>query len=154
MQQYFHAGRGLLKCRKRRRQYLCCGRWRVADVQLTIIAASQGADLFHRFIGALEQFAHFLQKEFSLGGERYAARAASQKVHADLIFQVLYLPAQRGLSDPKLRSGPGEVQCFTHGEKISQMPQFHRCVPLCRKSMAAQSNEYWAPFKRGGKLLT
>ena len=55
-------------------------------MQLAIFAASQGADLFHRLVGTLQQLAHFLQKKFSLSGERDTAWAALQQVHADFIF--------------------------------------------------------------------
>jgi hypothetical protein len=46
---------------------------------------------------------------------------AAQKVHADLIFQVLYLSAQGRLRDSKPRSGLGEVQGFTNRQKVSQV---------------------------------
>jgi hypothetical protein len=38
-----------------------------------------------------------------------------QKVHADLIFQILHLSAQCRLSDSKLRRSLGEVERFTDG---------------------------------------
>jgi hypothetical protein len=57
--------------------------------------------------------------------ERHAARTAFQKVHTDFLLQILHLTAQRRLRYPKLGSRFGEVQCFTHRQKISQMPQFH-----------------------------
>ena len=111
-------------------------------MQLAIFAASQRADFFHRFIGALQQLADFLQKKFSFRRERHAARAAAQEVHADLILQVLHLSAQGGLRDSKLRGRLGELQGFTNSQKVSQMSKFHCPSPLCRKSMAAQGTKY------------
>ena len=115
MQQHLDAGHGFLKRGECRRQYLHRGGRRVADVQLAIFAASQRADFFHGFVGALQQVAHFIQKELSLRGERDAAWTAMQEVHADLILQVLHLPAQCRLPDSKLRRSLGEVQRFTYG---------------------------------------
>ena len=62
-----------------------------------------------------------LQKKFSFCRKRYAARAAAQKVDADLIFQVLDLAAQGRLRDSKTVSGFSEVQDFTDHQKVSQM---------------------------------
>jgi hypothetical protein len=90
-------------------------------VQLTIFTARKSAGFLHRFIDALQELADFLQKKFPFCRERYAARAAAQKVHADLIFQVLYLSAQGRLRDSKPRCGLGEVQNFTNRQKISQV---------------------------------
>jgi hypothetical protein len=90
-------------------------------MQLAIFAASQSSHSFHRAIGMLQQLANFLEKKFPFSRERYAARAAAQKVHPDLIFQVLYLSAQRRLGDSKSRRGPGEVQRLTDRQKVSQM---------------------------------
>ena len=53
MQQHLHARHGFLKRCERWRQYLHRGNLGVADMQLAIFAASQRADFFHRFIGAL-----------------------------------------------------------------------------------------------------
>jgi NAD(P)-dependent dehydrogenase (short-subunit alcohol dehydrogenase family) len=68
-----------------------------------------------------KRLAGFLQKEFPLCREHHAARAAAQKVHADLILQVLDLSAQRRLRDSKSRGGLGEVQRFADRQKVSQM---------------------------------
>jgi len=70
-------------------------------VQLAVFTASQGTHPFHRFIAALQKLADFFQKEFFLGGKGYAARAAAQKIHPDLILQVLDLAAQGRLRDSK-----------------------------------------------------
>jgi len=53
--------------------------------------------------------------KFSFRRERHASRTTTQEVHADFILQILHLPAQRRLRDPKLRRGLREVQGFTHG---------------------------------------
>jgi len=119
-------------------------------VQLTIFAASQGADLFHRFIGALEQFATSSRKSFPSAVSVTRASCVA-RVHADLIFQVLYLPAQRGLSDPKLRSGLVKSMLH-HGEK------YRRClssIAACHLPESRLRNQTSiGTFKRGGKLLT
>jgi len=41
----------------------------------------------------------------------------------EYLFQRLF--QQLFLGDPKLRSGLGEVQRFTHSQEISQVPEFH-----------------------------
>jgi len=119
MQQHLHARRGFLKRRKRWRQYLHCGRRRVADVQLAIVSSRQRANLIHGFI------ARQVQKQSSLGGERDAARAAFEQIHADFFLQILHLPAQSGLRNAQLRRRLREAQRFAHGEEISEMPEFH-----------------------------
>src|SRR5712671_6493285 len=91
-----------------------------------------------------QQLAHFLQKKFPFRRERHASRTTTQQIHADFILQILHLAAQRRLRYPKLCRRPGETQCLTNRQKISQMPEFHCCVPLCRKGMAAQLKWYWA----------
>jgi hypothetical protein len=68
----------------------------------------------------------FLQKKFSFCRKRYAARAAAQKVDADLILQVLNLSTQCWLGDSKAGSGLSEVQDFAHHQKVAQVSQFHR----------------------------
>src|SRR5260221_10305296 len=69
--------------------------------------------------------AHFIQEKLSLRRECDTAWAALHQVHADLIFQVLHLPAQCGLGHPKLRRGLGEVQGFAHVQEISQLTELH-----------------------------
>src|SRR4030095_5046374 len=80
-----HAWHGLLKRGEPWRQNLHRGRRRVADVQLAVFAASQSADFFHKFVGALQQLAHFFQKKFSLCRQRHASRTSTQEVRADFI---------------------------------------------------------------------
>ena len=122
MQQHLHAWHGFLKRGERWGQYLRCGNRGVANVQLAIFTASQSTHPFHRFIGVFQQLADFLQEKFSFRRKRDAARAAAQKVHSDLILQVLDLPAQRRLRDSKSRGGLGEVQRFANRQKVSQVP--------------------------------
>jgi hypothetical protein len=33
-----------------------------------------------------------------------------------------------------LRRGLGEVQRFTHGQEVSEMPEFHRCLHYAEKA--------------------
>ena len=72
-------------------------------MQLTVFTARKSAGFLHRFIDALQELADFLQKKFSFCGERYAARAAAQKLDAHLILQVSHLSAQGRLRDSKAR---------------------------------------------------
>src|SRR5262249_14174975 len=115
------AWHGFSKCLERSRQYLCGRNRNVSDMQFAVFTASEGTHPFHGFIAALQKLADFFQKEFSLGGKGYAARAATQKIHPDLILQVLDLSAQRRLRDSKPRGGLGEVQGFTNRQKVSQV---------------------------------
>src|SRR5436190_5573742 len=121
-------------------------------MQLAIFAASQRADFFDGFVYPLQQLAHFIQEKLPLRREYDAAWAAFHQVHADLIFQISHLPAQRRLSDSQPRGRFGEVQRFRHCQKISQMPQFHRSRALCRKGIAAQATWYWADSSTWGKM--
>jgi hypothetical protein len=38
------------------------------------------------------------------------------------------------LRDAQLRRGLGEVQRFTYGQEVSEMPQFHRCLHYNQKA--------------------
>jgi hypothetical protein len=107
-------------------------------VQLTVFTARESAGFFHRFINVLQQLADFLKEKLSFRRKPYATRAAAQKIDTDLILQVLNLSTQCWLRDSKAGSGFSEVQEFTNRQKVSQVSQFHRRNPLCRKSMAAR----------------
>jgi len=93
---------------------------RVADVQFAVFAASQGADLFHGFVGALQQLPHFLQKKLSLRREcdtAWLRFIKSRRAHPP----DRSLPAQRRLSNSQPRGRFGKVQRFRLCHKISQM---------------------------------
>src|SRR5262249_47434521 len=101
--------------------YLCGRNGNVSDVQLTVFTAGERAGFFHRFIDPLQQIASFLEEKFSFCRERYAARAAAQKVDADLILEVLHLSAQCRLRYSKTRGRFSEIQDLTHHLKVAQV---------------------------------
>src|SRR5262249_7808925 len=103
------------------RQYLGGGNRNVSDMQLTVFTARQGAHPLHGFIAALQKFADFFQKEFSLGGKGYPPPATTQKIHSHLILQVLNLSTQCRLRDSKSHRRLCEVQGFTNRQKVSQV---------------------------------
>jgi len=105
------------------------------------------------FIRAPENFTRFFEEEFSLRRDCYAARTALEQVHTDLIFQVLHLTTQRRLRDAQLRCGLGEVQRFTYGHEVTEMPQFHFSTSSCLKSIAVQAMWYWAKQTNARKLV-
>ncbi|ENR01454.1 hypothetical protein H721_02480 [Brucella ovis IntaBari-2006-46-332] len=45
--------------------------------------------------------------------------------YANLVFKITNLLAERGLADAKLCRRAREVSLFRHGQKITQMAQFH-----------------------------
>jgi hypothetical protein len=55
--------------------------------------------------------------------------------------------------DAQLRCGPGEVQRFTDGHEVPQMPQFHFSTPSCLKSIVVQAMQYWAKQTNARKVL-
>jgi hypothetical protein len=80
--------------------------------------------LQHRF--AVENHARLRQKQFPLLRQPDAMRRAAQEVHAKFLLQIGHLTAQRWLRQSKARCGFGEIQRLRHGQKISEMTQFHR----------------------------
>src|SRR5262245_58706856 len=151
MQHRLHVWHGLSKCFERWRQYLHGWNRNLANVQLALFTAGQSTHPFDRFISVFQQLADLLEEKLPLRREHHAARASAQKVDTDLLLQVPHLSAQRRLRNVKPRSGLGEVQHFPDHQKVSQMSQFHRWTPLCRKSMAARGRRYWSDSKPGGK---
>jgi len=48
-----------------------------------------------------------------------------QQLRAEFVFEILDLPAERGLGHAQLLRGLGEVLLLGHGEKITEVSQFH-----------------------------
>jgi hypothetical protein len=83
-------------------------------VQFSLLASRQRANLFHGFIGELQDLAGFLKKDFSLSREDDAARTTFEKVNADFVFQILDSPTQRRLRDAQERRRFREIQRFSN----------------------------------------
>ncbi len=106
------------------RQHAVQGRRRKTNAQpgpLALADAPRGvadlAQLFEQHIGVL------IEKPPGLGQPQRSA--TRQKNHAQFIFQLLYLPAQRRLGDVQAFGGTGEVEGLTQHLEIAQMTQFH-----------------------------
>ena len=108
-------------------------------MQLAEVSPRERANLIHGFIGAFQKVARQVQKQSSLGGERDAARAALEQIHADFFLQILHLPAQRRLRNAQVRRRLREAQRFAHGEKISEMPEFHAAAIMPKRHGSARN---------------
>jgi hypothetical protein len=49
----------------------------------------------------------------------------NEELHADPVFEIPDLLAQRWLGDPQPQRGASEMQLLSHGNNISKNPQFH-----------------------------
>ena len=58
-------------------------------------------------------------------GQPNALAIAFQQCDPQLRFQITNLPAERRLRNVKALCRPGKIQLLSHGNKVSQVSQFH-----------------------------
>jgi hypothetical protein len=84
---------------------------------------------FDAGIDLAQHHARVIEEHLARFGQRDAARTAQQQRSTYLVFQVLDLPAQRGLGGMQaLLGGDGEAAGFGDGDEIPQVAQFHGCL--------------------------
>ncbi len=106
------------------RQHAVQSRRRKTDAQPGLFALADAPRVVADLAQLLEQHIGVLiEKPAGLGQPQRSA--ALQQNHAQFIFQLLNLPAQRRLGDVQAFGGAGEVQRFTQHLEIAQMTQFH-----------------------------
>jgi hypothetical protein len=86
---------------------------------------------FHSGIDLRQRQAGMVEKGLACGGQLDAVHAARQKLGPDLVLQITYLPAQRGLGGAEPALGGGREAAFLdRGHEITQVPQLHsRSMP-------------------------
>lgn len=106
------------------RQHAIQGRRRKADAQPGLLALADAArvvadrgQLFEQHIGVL------IEKPPGFGQPQRSATL--QQDHAQFLFQLLDLPAQRRLGDVQVFGSTGEVEGLPQHLEVAQMTQFH-----------------------------
>ena len=80
-------------------------------------------------LGARQHVACVAVEEAAGFGELERACAALEQRGAQLLFQLLDLPAQRGLGDEQALGRAGEIALFGNGDEVAQMAEFHGLTP-------------------------
>lgn len=97
--------------------------------------ARVGPHVLERHVDLLQRvFQRFLEI-FPLVGKHHALGHTLEQAHAQLVFQQLHLPAQRGLRDTQCARGSPQRALGGDPQEITQPSQFHH-LTLCRYSMA------------------
>jgi len=106
------------------RQHAIQGRWGKANAQPGLLALADASRVVADFVQLLEQYIGvFIEKPPGLGQPQRSATL--QQNHAQFLFQLLDLPAQRRLGDVQTFGGTGEVEGLPQHLEVAQMTQFH-----------------------------
>ncbi len=106
------------------RQHAIQGRWGKANAQPGLLALADASRVVADFVQLLEQYIGvFIEKPPGLGQPQRSATL--QQNHAQFLFQLLDLPAQRRLGDVQAFGGTGEVEGLPQHLEVAQMTQFH-----------------------------
>jgi hypothetical protein len=72
----------------------------------------------------------FVEKRNARTSQFDVALGARKKLHAELVFELANLTAQRRLRNVKLSGGAGKTEAFRHRNEIANVTQFHRPHPI------------------------
>ena len=78
----------------------------------------------------IEDFRSRTHKRPTAGRQFYRSGCPVQQPRIQLIFELLYGPAQGRLRDVEPLRGPAEMQLFRHGKKGDQLVDFHSIPSL------------------------
>jgi len=71
-----------------------------------------------------------MQQARAGSGQRHSVCGALEQREIELLFERLELRAERGLAQVQLFRGPGELACFSDGDKTAQLVKLHRLSPF------------------------
>jgi len=114
-----------LKNPQRARKQFDCQRRCVGDVNFAAPAARHGFHRLHCFVRPLHYRAGFREKDPPDFGKPHGFGAVLKQCHAQFVFEVADLPAQRRLRNVKPRGRAGHVLFLGNGDEVSQVAQFH-----------------------------
>ena len=119
------------------------------DAQPGLLALANAAGVVADLVQLFEQhIGVFIEKPPGLGQPQRAA--ALQQDHAQFLFQLLDLPAQRRLGDVQAFGGAGEVEGFAQHLEIAQVTQFH-VSSLHTLRVLFETNSILEPRKNAGQ---
>ena len=64
-------------------------------------------------------------EEFAGLGQGQRAGVTRKQLHAQFLFQLLDLAAERGLGNEQALGGAGEIALFSDGDEVAQLAHFH-----------------------------
>ena len=102
----------------------------VADAQAHRHAIASVAGRLLRHFGVAQDVARLLEQRDAGGGERDAALGAVEQLDSELLLELAYLLAHRGLGHVEALGGAAEVQFLGHGDEVPQMTEFHSGLPV------------------------
>ena len=96
-----------------------------ADVYAAADAFFHGAEFGFCLVDQIQDFFRPFAEEHALCGERHAVFFPQKQLLSQLIFKILDLPGEGGLSDVQARGGAGDALFSGYSEKVTEYSNFH-----------------------------
>src|SRR5260370_9896638 len=96
-----------------------------SHAQCPRLAGSHALGAYGCFVYLLKDALCILHEQFARRTDFHAARKPLEEFKPNLLFQILNLAGQSGLSDAKPQGCPSVVLFLAYGHEIAQMSQFH-----------------------------
>ncbi len=96
----------------------------VPEGQRALPAAGEAAYVAPEPVGLLAEGGAPLHQHRARFGRFDGVGGAVEELHAQVLLQFAYLPAERGLGDVEPLGGTGEVAFLGHGQEVAQAPKF------------------------------
>ena len=100
----------------------------VTDVQLGLLARGRCPGCFDCFIYVFQHGASLLKKHATRVREANGFCGALKQIESDVVLEISNLRTKRRLRNVKLQRRARDVFQLRDGDKVAQMPEFHRTI--------------------------